>query len=58
MDPIPFVIQNMSAIQQVQDLGLDGILGHEFFQQSQILISKDRKTLYVKSDALPMYAQK
>jgi hypothetical protein len=57
IDPIPFVIQDMSSIDKVQNLGLDGILGHEFFRDSKILISKDRKSLYVKSDVIPMYAQ-
>jgi hypothetical protein len=57
IDPVPYVIQDMTGIDKVQKLGLDGILGHEFFRDSKILISKDRKSLYVKSNAFPLYVQ-
>ena len=58
MDPIAFVIQDMDPIRKVQDISMDGILGHEFFQESQIMISGDRKYIYVKSSSIPLYVQR
>lgn len=58
MDPIPFVIQDMNPIRKIQEISLDGILGHEFFQESQILIAGDRKTIYVRGNSIPLYVQR